>query len=173
MLKGIVNYFGLQLGWLACAWGAANGRIWLGPSLVAMHLGIHLLWSDSRRREAIFIAIVMLLGLLVDSLQKVTGLVVYAADFPALPWLAPAWIVAMWVLFATAINSSLKWLQGRYLLAALLGAIFGPISYRAGAALGAASFPIGEWLSLGILAAIWAIVLPLLIWINYKLKHEK
>ena len=94
MPRGLVNYLGLQLGWLACAWGAANGRVWLGPVVVAAHLGIHLLWSDFRRSEVIFIAIVTLLGLVVDSLQKVTGLVLYAADFPSLPWLAPAWIVA-------------------------------------------------------------------------------
>ena len=171
VIKGIVNYLGLQLGWLACAWGAANGRVWLGPLIVVVHLGIHLWWSESRRRETIFITIVTLLGLLVDSVQKVTGLVIYAADFPAIPWLAPAWIVAMWALFATAISTSLKWLQGRYLLAVVLGAIFGPLSYRAGAALGAASFSKGEFFSLGILALIWGLVLPALLWINQKLKR--
>ena len=171
VLKGIVNYLGLQLGWLACAWGAANGRVWLGPLVVGAHLGLHLWWSDTRRREAVFIAIVTLLGLVVDSVQKVTGLVIYAADFPAIPWLAPAWIVAMWALFGTAISTSLKWLQGRYFLAAFLGAIFGPLSYRTGAALGAASFSKGEWFSLGILALIWGLVLPALLWINQKLKR--
>jgi len=168
MLRGIVNYLGLQLGWLACAWGAANGLPWLGPLVVAVHLGIHLYWSAERRREAVFIVIVTLLGLVVDSLQKVSGLVVYAADFPALPWLAPPWIVAMWTLFATAINSSLKWLDGRYGLAAILGAVFGPLSYRAGAALGAASFSYSEGLSLAVLALIWAAVMPALVWINAR-----
>jgi hypothetical protein len=137
--------------------------------IVAIHLGIHLYWSDSRRREAIFVGIVTLLGLLVDSLQKVTGLVEYAGDFPALSWLAPAWIVAMWALFATAINSSLKWLQGRYAFAALLGAFFGPLSYRAGAALGAASFPLGDVFSLGILAVIWGVTMPVLIFLNRRI----
>lgn len=172
MLRGIVNYLGLQLGWLACAWGAAHDRMWIGPLIVAVHLGLHLFWSSNLQREAVYLALVTLLGLVVDSLQKVTGLVVYAADFPALPWLAPAWIVAMWALFATAISTSLQWLQGRYLLAALLGAVFGPLSYRAGAALGAASFPMGEWLSLGILAVIWAAVMPILIFIYQKLKRS-
>ena len=170
MPRGLVNYLGLQLGWLACAWGAANGRVWLGPTIVAAHLAIHLLWSEARRSEAIFIFLVTLLGLIVDSFQKVTGLVVYAADFPSLPWLAPAWIVAMWTLFATAINSSLKWLNGRYWLTALLGAIFGPLSYRAGGALGAAFFPNGDLLTLIILAIIWGAVLPLLILFNQKIK---
>jgi hypothetical protein len=140
--------------------------------VVAVHIGLHLFWSDSRRHEAIFIGIVTLLGLLVDSLQKVTGLVVYAADFPALPLLAPAWIVAMWALFATAINSSLKWLHGRYGLAVLLGAVFGPLSYRAGVALGAASFPLGEWTSLAALAIIWGIAMPMLIWINKRIQAD-
>jgi hypothetical protein len=174
MLRGLINYLGLQLGWLACAWGAANGRIWLGPLVVSIHLAIHFLWSKSRRRDAVFIAIATLLGLLVDSLQKATGLVVYAADLPLIPWLAPPWIIAMWTLFGTAISTSLKWLNDRYALAALLGAIFGPLSYRAGGAFGAASFPLGDLLTLGILAAIWAAILPVLILINKEvMSNEK
>jgi len=172
MLRVIVNYLGLQLGWLACAWGAGNGYPWLGPGVVLIHMGIHLYWSRERQREAIFIVLVALIGMIVDSLQKITGLVNYAADYAALPWLAPAWIVAMWVLFATALNSSLQWLNNRYLLAALLGGIFGPLSYRAGAAFGAATFPFGEISGLIILAVIWGLVMPLLVWINYKLAAQ-
>lgn len=171
MLKGLLNYLGLQLGWLACAWGAAHGRPWLGPLVVAVHLGLHLCWSANRQREAVFIALATLVGLVVDSLQKATGLVAYAADYPLLPWLAPAWIIAMWALFASAMSGSLQWLSGRYLPAALLGAIFGPLSYRAGAAMGAASFPLGDWFSLGMLAAIWALVLPGLFWMHTKLNR--
>jgi hypothetical protein len=169
MLKGLINYLGLQLGWLACAWGAGNGYPWLGPVVVALHIGIHIYWSEKRQQEAVFIFSVTILGIFVDSLQKVTGLVDYAADFQSVPWLAPAWIVAMWALFATAINSSLQWLNNRYGLAFLLGAIFGPLSYRAGAAFGAATFPFGETISLIILALIWGTVMPLLISINQKL----
>jgi hypothetical protein len=172
MLRTIVNYLGLQLGWLACAWGAANNCPWLGPVVVAVHIGLHLWWNTHRQREAVFIALVTLVGLVVDSLQKASGLVAYAADPPLLPWLAPAWIIAMWALFATAMSASLQWLSGRYLLAALLGAVFGPLSYRAGAAMGAASFPLGDWFSLGVLAIIWALVLPGLFWLNQKLKQR-
>jgi hypothetical protein len=171
MLKGIVNYLGLQLGWLACAWGAAQGFVWLGPAVVAVHLGLHLWWSENRQREVFFIALVTLAGLVIDSVQKATGLVAYAADFPLLSWLAPAWIIAMWALFASAMSGSLQWLAGRYLLAALLGAIFGPLSYRAGAAMGAASFPLGDGFSLGVLAAIWALVLPGLFWMHKRLNR--
>lgn len=78
----------------------------------------------------------------------------------------------MWGLFATAINSSLKWLNNRYALAFVLGAIFGPLSYRAGAAFGAATFPYGEIISLIILAGIWGVVLPLWIWLNQKLSQK-
>ena len=171
LLKGASNYIGLQVGWLACVWGAANDMFWFGPLLVSLHLGIHLFWSDSRRREVIFISVVTLFGLMVDSLQKVTGLVEYNADFPTLPWLAPIWIIAMWSLFATSLNTSLKWLNRSYALAALLGIIFGPLNYRAGVALGAASFPLQDWITFGSLAVIWGITLPLLIWINRKLTY--
>ena len=50
---------------------------------------------------------------------------------------APHWIVAMWVLFASTLNVSLRWLRGRWALATLLGAVAGPLAYYGGAGLGA------------------------------------
>ena len=50
--------------------------------------------------------------------------------------LAPYWIVALWMLFATTLNVTFRWLQPRPALAAALGAVFGPVSYIAGAAVG-------------------------------------
>jgi hypothetical protein len=55
-----------------------------------------------------------------------------------------------------------EWLKPRLWLAALLGAVAGPLSFRAGAALGALRFsrPLPALLTLG---AGWMVLLPLLI----------
>ena len=51
--------------------------------------------------------------------------------------LVPVWILALWCAFASTLNVSLVWLQGRYLMAILLGAIAGPIAYLGAERIGA------------------------------------
>jgi len=168
MIRKISNYIGLQIGWLACAIGAAQGMAWLGPLVVALYLGLHLYWSPKRSQELMFILLVGLMGVVVDSLKKVTGLITYAGDVP-LAWLAPPWIIAMWLLFSTSLTGSLSWLKGRYGLAVILGAVFGPLSYVSGSRLGAASFNYDFWITMGILAVVWGLVVPGIVWLSEKM----
>ena len=169
VVKGVLNYIGLQVGWFACALGAARGYPWVGPLVVAVYVVLHLSASPSRRREAMFILTAAVLGLVVDSLKKIGGLLTYASPIPDVWWLAPLWIVAMWALFSTTLNGALAWLQGRYLVAIVLGAVFGPLSYLAGEGIGAIQFNYGLPLTLGILAVVWAGVVPLLAWLARRM----
>jgi hypothetical protein len=170
VIKKIFNYFGLQVGWFACAYGAANGYAWLGPLVVFFYLLLHLHWSTNRLTEFKFVFSVGLIGLVVDSLKKMTGLIVYSGDI-SLAWFAPPWVIAMWMLFSTSLEGSLSWLKGRYPLAVLLGAIFGPLSYVTGARLGAAVFTYDFWFSIGVLAVIWSVVVPSLVWLSRKMSE--
>ena len=77
--------------------------------------------------------------------------------------LATPWMVALWPNFATTFHTSLSWLAGRYALAAGLGAVGGPLSYYAGARLGALTLPDAPLKSLLIIGLVWAAVLPLLL----------
>lgn len=161
-LTNVVNFALAQAGWFACVIGAARGTPWLGPAVAAAIVAFHLARARSRRAEWRLLAVVAAIGLVLDGWLKGTGLVAYAADTVSLRWVAPMWIVALWVLFATTLNQSMIWLRGRSVIAALLGAIFGPLSYLSGARLGAASFPNGKTAALVALAAAWAAVIPLL-----------
>ncbi len=61
-----------------------------------------------------------LLGFVADSLLTGMGLLRFpSGQFH--PQFAPYWMVAMWMLFATTFNVSLRWLKPRLGLAALLG----------------------------------------------------
>jgi hypothetical protein len=74
----------------------------------------------------------------------------------------------MWVLFASTLNVSLRWLRGRWMLAMLLGAVAGPLAYYAGAGLG--GVVIAEPLpAFTALAAGWAAFVPLLIRLSTRL----
>ena len=170
-MRKIANFFGLQIGWFACALGAANSMPLIGPAVVTIHLAIHFIWSDDRKREAAFLLFTTLLGILIDSAQKAAGFIVYASAWPPVDWLAPIWIVAMWLLFATTFSTSLSWLQGRYAIASLMGAIFGPLSYVAGERLGAIAFAQPLLQTVFIFGLIWAIVMPALAWFAKQLRR--
>jgi hypothetical protein len=164
MSRKIFNLVGLQLGWYACALGAARDASWIGLLVVGVFLSVHLLWSPNRTRELALVFNVGLLGTVIDSLQKTTGLLSYGSDSPVLSWLCPMWITALWLLLGSSLNTSLAWLRDRYLLAAALGAVFGPLSYLAGARLGAIDFNLDVTVTSGVLALIWGSVMPVLVW---------
>ena len=71
----------------------------------------------------------------------------------------------MWLGFAATVNHSLRWLDGKWIFAFLLGAVFGPLSYLAGLKFGAINFQISVF-TIVILALVWGIVIPLLYHLN-------
>ena len=161
-MNRLLNFAMFYLGWFACVLGAARGRLWLGPAVVAGLLLIHFSLSSNWAREARLVVAVGLLGFILDTLQASTGLYAFTRTSVA-PWLCPLWMVALWMVFATTLNSSMAWLTGRFALAAGLGAVFGPASYVAGARLGAIDLPANELVSLVGIAITWAFAMPALL----------
>jgi len=167
MRKMLLNYGVFQVGWFACVLGAAYGRPWMGPMVVSLAVGLHLAGAARPRREALLLALSALIGLVFDTLLLQTGWV----DYPNgwwLPGAAPYWMVAMWVLFGTTLNLSMRWLHGRPWLAFTFGFIGGPLSYLAGERLGAMML-VQTGPALVALAIGWGLVLPLLFWLAAKL----
>ena len=74
----------------------------------------------------------------------------------------------MWMLFATTLNVSMRWLRGRPKLAAIFGLIGGPASYIAGQKLGGIVLD-NEFAALLALAIGWAVIMPVLIWLSENL----
>ena len=68
----------------------------------------------------------------------------------------------MWMLFATTLNVSLRWLRNRTALAVDLGAIAGPLSFYGGAQLGGVVF-LDQRAGLIALSVGWAVMMPTLI----------
>lgn len=163
----LANVIAFQLGWFACVLGAAAGQPWLGPAIASAAIAAHLVTAPQPMREAGIIALVGMLGTLLDSVPVAAGWLGFPHGQTA-TWLAPVWITALWALFATTLNLSLRWLHGRYWLAGLLGALAGPASYWAGAALGALEVlnPVAAWSGL---AALWGLAMPSAVWLAQRL----
>ena len=158
----LLNFAMFYLGWFACVMGAGNGELWLGPSVVAALVLVHLVLTPAPLREARLILLAGIFGFAVDTLQASAGLYAFARTSAA-PWLCPLWMVALWMIFATTLNASMSWLAGRYRLAAVLGALCGPVSYVAGARLGAIELPAQASASLVGIAIVCACVMPSLL----------
>lgn len=161
----LMNFAMFYLGWFACVMGAGHGQLWLGPLVVAALVLIHLFLIAAPVQEAKLIALIGIFGFAVDTLQASAGLYAFARTSAA-PWLCPLWMVALWMIFATTLNASMSWLAGRYRLAAVLGALCGPVSYVAGARLGAIELSAPASASLVGIAIVWACVMPSLLWLR-------
>lgn len=154
------NLLYTQCAWFAVVLGAAHGRSAWGIAVAMAVVAWHLSLAPRPRREAALLAIAALAGTAADTVVLHQGAIAYASG----QWSAaapPLWMAALWAVFATSLNLTLRWLQGRLLLAALVGAIAGPLAFASGARLGAADLLAPTrallWLSLE-----WALMLPLL-----------
>jgi hypothetical protein len=164
MSRNLINFVAFQIGWFSSVVGASRGWTFLGPAVVLAIVVYHVARSHEPVRELKFLVVVALLGTAVDSFFAASGLVVYRGGH-AIAWIAPAWITAMWANFGTTIHASLGWLAKSYSLAAVFGAVGGPLTYAAAARLGAAEIN-ESWWGLAALGLAWGIVLPFLFWLS-------
>ena len=162
MRHPITNFVLFQLCWVANVVGAGAGLPWAGPLITAVWITLHLtVVTDDRSGEGRLLLGAALLGYAVDSVLVLLGYI----EFPAHASLggpSTLWMVALWVSFTATLRHALRWLRGRYLLGAILGAVGGPLAYRAGEALDAIVIP----QSLPGLIAIgleWLIAMPILL----------
>ena len=156
----LINAATFQAGWLCCVLAGAHHLPWLGTAVALLIVVWHLLGAHDGHKELSLVLIATGIGAIWDSLLVLTGLLQYPSG-TLISGAAPHWIVAMWALFATTLNVSLRWLKYRPLLAAMLGAVSGPAAYFAGYKLGGVQFPDMDAALLA-LAAGWAFLMPLL-----------
>ena len=109
---------------------------------------------------------VAILGMVVDSALTVTG--VFSFSSPDYGLLIPWWLLALWAGFAGTLRHSLAYFRKHYLFSFVGGAIFGPLSYAAGARLGAVEFEMGTTVTMAILSPIWAVVFPFAVWLSKR-----
>ncbi len=139
---------------------AARGRGEVGLAVALVALAVHARFLALRGEWRLWIAFASL-GVLVDCVLASAGVLVFREPAQIGRWtLVPSWIGALWLMFATAFPHSLAWLAARPGLAALSGALGGPLSYRAAVELGALRLHPDERLAYGLLALEWALLTP-------------
>ncbi|MDA1314771.1 MAG: DUF2878 domain-containing protein [Acidobacteria bacterium] len=171
-MKLLINVAGFQLAWFACVIGAGSGQPWVGPVVTLVVLAIHVILHLARRwMEIALIMAGSLIGYAADSTLVLTGLLVFP-EHARLGSPSTLWMVALWASFAGTLNVALRWLDGRYLIAALLGVVGGPVAYYAGLAFDALALGKSAALSLGAVAFVWGLAAPVLVWFAKQLRAQ-
>ena len=158
--KMIANLVIYQIVWLACILSAARGIPGLGILAALIAVVWHVSQAQRPLAEFQLILLTGLIGGLWDSLLVIVGLIQYPSG-SLMPWMAPIWIITLWMAFATTFNLGLRWLHGHYGLAAIFGMIGGPLAWWAGHALGALTL-LNPLVSLAVLGLGWAALMPVL-----------
>lgn len=161
MIRNVTNLVAFNVAWFACVLGSVRGLTWLGPAVALAVVIIHL--SSIKHRSAEFVVILglTLIGVILDTVLMNFGILRFASG----GHLIPLWFAALWPSFATLLNVSLKWLQGRWFLAIAFGLIGGPLAYYSGARLGALSLHPNLPLAVIVIGVEWALVTPLALWL--------
>lgn len=159
MLKTMTSVVAYQVAWCATAYGASHGSPGVGIVACATTLGLGLGMADAWKPLALLALSLGSFGLVAESSMLAANLVFYSSPGP-LSWIAPLWIVTLWMSFATLIHPSMSWLQGRTVLASFFGAVMAPLSYLAAAKLNALQLLEPAWVSLSVIALVWSIAMP-------------
>lgn len=159
-----LNFLGYEAVWFAAVVGAAHDLAWPGVLAFVLFACWQCGVSRQRRTELKLMLLAVICGLVIDGSLAASGLVSYAV--PHLSWPpggAPLWILALWGAFALTLMHCLRYLQKNLAVAALLGAVGGPVTYWcAGRAWGVVRFSAPTWHALAALAVGWAVAMVLL-----------
>ena len=163
-----INLAVFKVAWTAVVVSAAAGAPVIGVIAVAAAVGIHLWYSDDPETEIRLLLAAAALGFGWESALVIAGLVEYSSG-NWLPGLAPFWIVAMWILFATTLNVGMRWLRRNTAVATIAGAAGGPLAFFAGASIGAVEFA-SPVIAMTFIGIGWAVMLPLLVKLAIRLE---
>ena len=145
----LINFILFQSIWFGCI---LFGNTFL-PVAIAL-VAFHLYYTKCSKPDVVIITASAVIGLFVDSMLMAFGVFEFNHGV-VVPFLIPPWLVLIWAGFAMTLNHSLRYFQQKPWLAFVGGSISGPLSYLAGARLGAIEIPLGLWQTAIIFAVIW------------------
>lgn len=159
-MRAIALVVGQQAAWWSAALGAAAGRPELGLAVTAVHLAVALGLARDRRAELSLLLAAAAVGLAGDGALIRLGLVSIPEAARQGPLPSPVWLILLWPAFASLFAGPLAWVGRDLRVAAVAGAVAGPLAYRAGEGLGALELH-GAGALLG-LSLLYALAVPLL-----------
>lgn len=137
-------------------------------SALGLSLGLllfHFILSSRMQLDFMLMLKVVLLGMAVDSGLIFSGVFHFSET--------PYWLILLWCHFAISLGYSLAFTQKLpWYINALLGGVFGCISYLAGARFDAVQLPLEYLSSAMILFAIWSVIFPIFVNISRRMLKD-
>lgn len=153
----IVDFIAFQALWFSAV-------VFQAPLVCFGILSARLLLSEKTAYEVFLLISLAPVGIVIDwSLMQ-------AGVFQFNLGMFPLWLALLWGGFILTLNQSMGWLRDRHLgVQALLGAIFGPMSYLAGWRFDAVGFGFALIPTLIGLGLLWGFLLPSLVLLQQRL----
>ena len=164
-MRNLINFVLFQAAWFACVMGAGAGRPEIGVAATLVICAIHLgAVARDRAGEIRLLIALTIAGSALSAFNVWNGAVTFS---PGLFELAgvPLWLMSLWALFATLLRHSLRWMDGRWALAAACGLIGSPLSYSGAERLGAVEIHADFLRGPVVLGVTWAVAVPAALWL--------
>ena len=169
-MNKLINAVLFQLGWWACVLSVSQNLELLAIIFCTCLVGAHLYANHDRKKDLQLLVMCVPIGVAFDTLLEALNIMSFYGW--ALGFLSPFWLWMVWILFVLTLNHSLSFIKHvPVVFTALLGLIFGSGSYIAGAKLGAASVQMDGSSPL-LIALLWAVLLPSLVWLSKRPSRE-
>lgn len=149
----LAAFFIFDFVWLAAVLGRESW-LWLTFLLIFLMFAAtpKILW---RQRWQLMGLVV--LGCLLELATVTFGVI----RFTGTDWI-PLWLILLWVGFSGMALVVFDYLRKRFVIAAVLGAIFGPITYFAGERLGAAELQVNFLPALVVYSLFWSVMMVII-----------
>lgn len=167
----ILNFILFQTAWFITILSAANGKPYVGVLFTMIWMLSHLFLAEEKRSsELTLIIFTVIIAYLLESALVIAGLITYPEQ-ALIGSPAPVWMLTLWINLALTINYSMSWLRKRYLTAALLASIAGPLTYFAGERFGAVI--LNGTSSLIAISIMWFFAMPILFYLSRFFMTQK
>jgi len=162
----IINFVVFQLCWLLAATYQQQAVFYI----VGL-LSIHFLLSPTKLAD-LEILVIALVGIVIDQLLIILH-VIQLPENATTPATIPLWLMLLWCSFSWCFNHSLQWLNKlTQTQLAVLGAVFGTLSYTAALQLNVFNSVLPTLYFVAVLAIIWALLLPFLVQMSLLISNE-
>ncbi len=155
----VLLYLWFYVGWFVCIFLAQRDLSSWSLLLAAVSWGLSLRLYPQGVRGIVFFLFLLGLGLGFDTFAVNYELLVLTTSSQ---FGLPLWLVSIWLLFLSVLPMMRSFFERRLMLAGLLGAIFGPLSYLSGQKFSLVTL-VG-WSGTLAYVLFWALFFPLAIW---------
>lgn len=159
-----INFLGFNLIWALSIFSGNEAMLW-----VLLLLLLHFLIIAEPLVELKVVLATAFLGYSVDCLLTLLGVF----RFEQVQGITPIWLVLLWIGFCSTLRHSLYFFSNKHLIASLAGAIAGSFTYLLAAHFGAVELPLSPVISAAVLASVWAVLFPVLMWISVVLSQTR